>query len=122
MVKVADVDIAYRDLVENAPHHLAYIWDGLESDEKIVMALLAEVLANEDVYITIDDIVSKLSKYDLQYNRADIGKALGQLEKKDLIEKKTDAELYRFRMGLTRLWIQTEHQTWGVLREVSNNK
>ena len=121
-VTVTDVDTACRDLVENAPYHFSYIWSELSSDEKIVIALLAETLISEESYAVIDDIISKLPKYDLQYSRNDIGKALAQLQEEDLLEKKSDSELYRFRMELTHAWIQTEHPTWGVLREVQENQ
>jgi hypothetical protein len=122
-VTIEDVNISCQYLVDNAPYHFGYIWSELkEPIKKIVVALLAEVLVNEDIYASIDDVVSRLSKYELKFNRTDIGRTLGQLEEDDLIERKENSELYRFRMGLTRIWIQTEHSTWGVLREVQDHK
>ena len=120
-VRVEDVDIACHNLVDSPPYHLAFVWEGLNSNEKIVIALLAEFIQDAESYASIDDIMLRMEKYSLQLDRSDIGKALG-LEKDDLIEKKANDEFYRFRMDFSRIWIQSEHQTWGVLREVQDNK
>jgi len=122
-VTTEQVDEAYRDIVENAPYHFAYIWGELTDDEKITIALLAESLPDETAYASVDDIASKLANYDLQYTRADISKNLARLLEEHLIETKpgTQTEAYRFRMDLTRGWLQAEHPTWGVLKEVQDN-
>jgi hypothetical protein len=122
-VTTEHVDEAYDDIVENPPPHLTYIWSELTAAEKITIALLAETLPDETAYASVDDIVSKLASYDLQYSRADISKNLARLLEEHLIEKKlgTEIEAYRFRMDLTRGWLQAEHSTWGVLKEVQDN-
>ena len=124
-VTLEEVEEACKDIVENAPYHFAYMWSELTADEKIVIALLAEVevLSDESAYASVDDIASRLPHYELEYSRADISKSLARLQEEHLIEKKigTEAEAYRFRMDLTRSWIQVEHPIWGVLKEVQNN-
>jgi hypothetical protein len=121
-VTVENVEEACRDIVENPPFHLAYTWSEMEIDEKIMIALLAEVLTDGAAYASIDDIVSRLPYYNLQYSRASISKAMARLREEHLIEKKQETEDYRFRMDLIRSWIQAEHPTWGVLREVQNHE
>jgi len=123
-VTLEEVAESCHDIVENAPYHFAYIWGELTAEEKIMVSLLAEVLTAEMAYASVDDIASRLSHYDLRYSRADISKTLARLLEKHLIEKKLDtqAEAYRFRMDLTRAWIQAEHPTWGVIKEVQNHE
>ena len=120
-VTVEDVEEACHDIVENTPYHFAYLWSELTADEKIIIALLAEALTDEMAYASADDISSILPHYDLQYSRPDISKSLARLREEHLIENKVETEAYRFRMDLTRAWVQAEHPTWGVLKEVQDN-
>ncbi len=122
-VTVERVDQACDDIVENAPFHLGYVWRELSPDEKIVIALLAEIITDGTAYATVDDIVSRLSHYELDYDRATISKALARLlQEEHLVERDSGDEAHRFRMDLIRAWLQAEHPTWGVLKEVQNNE
>jgi hypothetical protein len=123
-VTLEEVEESCHDIVENAPYHFAYIWSELTAEEKIMVSLLAEALTAEMAYASVDDIASRLSNYDLRYSRADISKTLARLREEHIIEKKlsTQADAYRFRMDLTRAWIQAEHPTWGVMKEVQNHE
>ena len=121
-VKVEYVDEACHDVVENPPPHLAHIWGELTSEEKIMVALLADALPDKLSYVTVDDIILNQSHYGLESDRASISKAVAQLMIKEyLVEEKPGAEAYRFRMDLIRSWLQSEHTIWGVLKEVENN-
>jgi hypothetical protein len=121
-VTMKDVDEACHELVENAPFHLAFIWSELTSEEKVMVALLAEVPPDGSAYASIDDIISRQSYYELEYDRATVNKALARLVEDHLVEAESGTENYRFRMDLIRAWIQSEHPTWGVLKEVQNNE
>jgi hypothetical protein len=39
-----------------------------------------------------------------------------------LVEKTPEEEAHRFRMDLIRAWVQAEHPTWGVLKEVQSDE
>jgi len=119
---VAYVDEACRDIVENAPFHLAFLWGELSSEEKIMVALLAEILPDGLAHASIGDIVSKQSEYELEYDRATISKTLTKLVGDHLVEMKPGTDSYRFRMDLIRAWLQSEHPIWGVLKEVQNHE
>jgi len=121
-VTVAYVDEACRDIVENAPFHLAFLWGELSSEEKIMVALLAEILPDGLAHASIGDIVSKQSEYELEYDRATISKTLTKLVGDHLVEMKPGTDSYRFRMDLIRAWLQSEHPIWGVLKEVQNHE
>jgi hypothetical protein len=116
------VDEACNELVENAPFHLAFIWGELTPEEKVMVALLAEVLPDGLAYASADDIISKQSYYELEYDQATVNKSLARLAEEHLVEAKPRSEEHRFRMDLIRAWIQSEHPTWGVLKEVQNNE
>lgn len=121
-VTVAYVDETCRNIVENPPLHLAFIWGELTSEEKIMVALLAEALPDGSAYAAVDDIISIQPHYELDYDRATISKAMARLMiKEHLIEKRSGTETYRFRMDLIHVWVQSEHSVWGALREVQNN-
>jgi hypothetical protein len=122
-VTVEHVEEACDDLVENAPYHFAFLWSELAADEKIMIALLAEVLSDGEAYASADDIASRLPYYELEYDHASISKAMARLQAEHLVEKKPETEgSYRFRMDLIRALIQAEHPTWGVLKEVQNDQ
>jgi hypothetical protein len=122
-VTVEYVEEACDDLVENAPYHFAFLWSELAADEKIMVALLAELLSDGIAYASADDIASRLPYYELEYDRASISKAMARLQEEHLIERKPETEgSYRFRMDLIRALIQAEHPTWGVLKEVQNDE
>ncbi|MFQ5798808.1 MAG: PEGA domain-containing protein, partial [Bacteroidota bacterium] len=122
-VTVEYVEEACDDLVENAPYHFAFLWSELAADEKIMVALLAELIPDGMAYASVDDIASRLPYYELEYDRASISKAMARLQEEHLIERKPETEgSYRFRMDLIRALIQAEHPTWGVLKEVQNDE
>jgi hypothetical protein len=121
-VTVEYVDEACHDIVENPPLHLAFLWRELTAEEKVMVALLAEALPGGLAYATVDDIMSKQSYYEQEYDSATISKTVARLMEQRLIEAKSGAEAYRFRMDFIRAWIQSEHPTWGVLKEVQNNE
>ena len=121
-VTVDRVDQACNDIVENAPFHLAFVWRELSPDEKIVIALLAEIITDGTSCATAGDISSRSSHYELDYDRATINKALARLLEEHLVEKTPEEEAHRFRMDLIRAWVQAEHPTWGVLKEVQSDE
>lgn len=121
-VNIEQVQLACRDIVENAPFHLSFVWGELSNDEKILIAIMSEIIQDGMSYISPDDIMSKMPTYQLKYDLAAINKTLAQLMEEHLVEKKPQSELYRFQMDLIREWIRVEHPIWGVLREVSKNE
>ena len=116
------VDEACGRIVENAPLHLTFLWSEFTTDEKVMVALLAELLADGFAYVSIDEIISEQKQYELEYDRATVSMTLARLAGEHLVEIKAGTEEYRFRMDLIRAWIKYEHPIWGVLKEVQNNE
>jgi hypothetical protein len=107
-------------IVENPFPQMIFLWDGLERDEKLVLALLAETLPNEVSYAQGRRMAARISQnnYPLDLDENRIASALETLFKKELLLK--DNELpsgYSFRMDLWRLWIRRMHSVWQVMRE-----
>jgi hypothetical protein len=121
-VTVDHVEKACQEIVENAPFHLSFVWSELTSDEKIVIASLADVVTNGTNYASANELVSRLSYYELKYDCATVSKTLARLMENHLVERKPESESYRFQMDLIRAWVRVEHPTWGVLKEVKVNE
>lgn len=107
-------------IVDNPLPQMIFLWDGLEVDQKLVLALLAEALENENDYADLGALTAIISsrKYPLNLSKPRIATALEQLFKEELLLKNNeDSPGYAFRMDLWRLWIKRMHSVWQVMRE-----
>jgi hypothetical protein len=108
-------------IVENPFPQMIFLWDGLERDEKLVLALLAESLADEAAWAPARHMASRISqsKYPLALDDSRIASVLEALFKKELLLKDDEhPPAYAFRMDLWRRWIRRMHSVWQVMREV----
>lgn len=108
------------EIVENPFPQMIFLWDGLERDEKIALALLAERLETSEEFATVRDLLDalKAGDYALKLSRARVASALENLFKKEFLLKDAErAPGYAFRMDLWRLWIHRMHSVWQVLQE-----
>jgi hypothetical protein len=107
-------------IVENPFPQMTFLWDTLERDQKLTLALLADVLDDAEAYATTTQLVGAVKKgnYPLRMSRPAISTALETLFKHELLGKK-DARTpgYAFRMDLWRRWIRRMHAVWQVMRE-----
>jgi hypothetical protein len=108
-------------LVNNPLPQMIFLWDSLERDEKLVLALLAETLPDENAFVAARQLSRTISQreYPLSLEAAHISTALEKLFKADLLLKNdtTTPPGYAFRMDLWRLWIRRMHSVWQVMRE-----
>ena len=97
-----------------------FLWDSFDRDEKLVLALLAESLADERAFATQKDLSRTIlaGRYPFDLDLARISIALEKLFKSEMLLK-NDATppAYAFRMDLWRLWIRRMHSVWQVMRE-----
>ena len=107
-------------IVENPFPQMTFLWDTLEREQKLTLALLAEVLQGAEMYATTKQLASAIRKgnYPLHLSRPAISTALETLFKDELLSKK-DGRVpgYAFRMDLWRQWIRRMHAVWQVMRE-----
>jgi hypothetical protein len=107
-------------MVDNPLPQMIFLWDGLEREEQIVLALLAERLRDEKDTACAPDLVRTLmaGRYALDLNGARIAAVLEGLFQKDFLLKSDGAPPgYSFRMDLWRLWVRRMHSVWQVMRE-----
>lgn len=115
------LDAVVKDVVNNPYPQMVFIWEGLERDEKIVSALLAEALTDHASSATAAELKSLVDsrKYPLDIDEARIATALAGLFKAELLFQDGDApHRYSFRMDIWRHWIRVMHSTWQVMREL----
>jgi hypothetical protein len=108
-------------IVNNPLPQMIFLWDGLERDEKLVLALLAECLSDDMAHAGVDGVVRHLRRreYPLELEKARIATALEKLFKGEMLLRsdRTSLPEYAFRMDLWRLWIRRQHSVWQVMRE-----
>lgn len=108
-------------LVNNPLPQMIFFWDGLERDEKLTLALLAETIGDDQTYLDVDTVMRHLRQrgYPLKLDRAVVATMLEKLFKSDMLLRndKDGAHEYAFRMDLWRRWIRRQHSVWQVMRE-----
>jgi hypothetical protein len=118
---VARVAEVVGGIVDNPLPQMVFRWDGLERDDKLVLALLAECLAAPEGHATADDVLAHVKRraYPLELDRARVATTLEKLFKTELLLRsdRDGGPGYAFRMDLWRLWIRRQHSVWQVLRE-----
>ena len=112
---------AMRVLVNNPPPEMTRLWGDLERDEKLMLALLAEVLNDEGDFTTPE----KLASFAARTYRIDdtdlprIARAAAELLKQEFLTRNPDDPKagFAFRMDLWRLWVRHSHSVWQVIHE-----
>jgi hypothetical protein len=113
------LDEVVGGLVNNPLPQMIFLWDGLEKDEKLVLALLAESLPAEDARSTATQVCTVERNYPLQLGKARVSTVLEKLFKSEMLVRDDThpGPKYAFRMDLWRLWIRRMHSVWQVMRE-----
>jgi hypothetical protein len=115
------VDTVVEGLIDNPLPQMIFLWDGLATNNKLALALLAEGLEGPESFATAEDLVGRLrrNRYPLDHGRAEIATALEELFREELLTKSKDTSAgYAFRMDMWRKWIQRMHSVWQVIAEV----
>lgn len=112
------VDEVVGGIVNNPLPQMIFLWDGLEKDEKLVLALLGESLSTEESRSTATQLCGIERNYPLQLGKARVATVLEKLFKSEmLVRDDSHPPKYGFRMDLWRLWIRRMHSVWQVMRE-----
>jgi ligand-binding sensor domain-containing protein len=118
-VTLADLQHVIADIVDNPLPQMIYTWDGLSDDEKLVLSLLGEELADGGLFATAHELRSSVRANDYPVNLSEntIRLTLEEMFRRELLEKNaTDG--FRFKIDLLRLWIRRSHSIWQVVKEV----
>ncbi|MFQ3581513.1 MAG: two-component regulator propeller domain-containing protein [Chloracidobacterium sp.] len=115
----ADVLTIVEEVVNNPLPQMMYFWDGLSDDEKLVLALAADTLIDENDVITAGRLVARIaeSNYPVTLSETTIRLTLEELFRNEVLEKHGD-ETFAYRVDLLRYWIRRRHSVWQVIGEV----
>ncbi len=109
-------------LINNPLPQMIFLWDGLEPDDKLVLALLAETLEGPDAFAGVDALIKRIKKrdYPIDLDRPRIATALEKLFKSEMLlrDDRATEPVYAFRMDLWRRWIARQHSVWQAMREL----
>ncbi|MEW6127032.1 MAG: two-component regulator propeller domain-containing protein [Acidobacteriota bacterium] len=118
-VTLADLNNVTKEIVDNPLPQMIYTWDALSDDEKLVISLLSETLANGDLFATAYDLwlSVKLNQYPVNLSETTIRLTLEEMFRRELLDKNV-SDGFRLRIDLFRLWIRRSHSIWQVVKEV----
>lgn len=118
----ASVDEVVHGIVDNPLPQMIFLWDGLERDDKLVLASLAECLEDGDAHVSAEGLLTYLAKkkYPIGLDRPRTATTLEKLFRSEMLLRsdRESAPAYAFRMDLWRLWIRRQHSVWQAMREV----
>jgi hypothetical protein len=114
-----DVDVVVNDLVDNPLPQMIYFWEDLTQSQRIVLALVAELLDNPDSYITVklitDFVVQQAGRLDI--SESEIQTGLDELCDEEILSRERAGEgryEYRYRVDLFRHWVRRGHSIWEI--------
>lgn len=115
----ADVVAIVEDVVNNPLPQMMYFWDGLSDDEKLALALMADVLADETDAATAERLAARIveADYPMTLSETTIRLTLEELFRREVLEKQ-GADAFAYRVDLLRHWIRRSHSVWQVVGEV----
>ena len=109
-----------RRLLESPPPQLMFEWQRWEPGHKLVMSSLAALLKDPETFVSANRIESALQSLSAQCRQQLAGqethRILEELRTSQILDR--DQTRYRYKMDLSRLYIQSEHNIWNVLNEV----
>jgi len=100
---------------------MTFLWETLEADQRLTLALLAQSLDGEGSFATVGDLRRTIREggYPLPLGKSAIATALEALFRQEFLAKNDDRHSgYGFRMDLWRQWVRRMHSVWQVMREV----
>jgi hypothetical protein len=113
---------ATKTLITNPPPEMARLWGDLGSDQKLTLALLAEVLDDENEFTTPERL-ARVAKRSYRVKGIDVRRIAGAASElftqEFLLQSSDDKVRHAFRMDLWRIWIRHQHTVWKVIHEES---
>jgi hypothetical protein len=118
-VTVADLKHVVAEIVDNPLPQMIYTWDALSDDEKLVLSLMGESLADATAYATARNLRASVqaNQYPVHLSENTIRLTLEEMFRRELLDK-DPSEGFRFKIDLLRLWIRRSHSIWQVVKEV----
>ncbi|UCE72901.1 MAG: HEAT repeat domain-containing protein [Methanomassiliicoccales archaeon] len=116
-ITVQDVNEELVNVIEKAKPHFDYIWTLSSSDERMLLALLADLLRKKNI-ITMADILDEYGKNNLKVSKRKISSALKSLTARDILERVSNGAVhYQFKVDFIRMWIERHQPLSKVMEE-----
>jgi hypothetical protein len=116
-ITVQDVNEELVNVVEKAKPHFNYIWTLSSLHERILLAILPEILRKKNI-ATVTDIIKECEENKIHIPRTNLSSALNSLTAKDIIERASDGEIhYRFKVDFIRMWVEKHQPLSKVIEE-----
>ncbi len=114
-VNFVDFMAVLQEMLDNPLPEMFYFWGNLSFDEKVILALLGEVLERESEVVSTKSLwnylLSKRYPVDISHDRLSL--LLEALYARDILNKFRDG--FNFKMDFFRLWIRKDHSIWQVI-------
>ncbi|MBM3187112.1 MAG: hypothetical protein FJZ90_00130 [Chloroflexi bacterium] len=108
-IELPDLEFVIHNVLQDAAGNIENsIYNYLDKNEKLVLAVLANVTDDVRVYVPLADIMRLLEAEHIEVSRDEVIKALQALIERDLVREMSIGQQlrYSFRMGLTRMWLR----------------
>jgi hypothetical protein len=119
-VTLKDLARVTAEIVDHPLPQMIYFWDGLSSDEKVVLSLLCAVLDDRDElsWVSSGDLAAYIDREEIPVDLSEntIHLTLEEMFRTEILDKNV-LEGYRVRIDLLRSWIRRSHSIWQVLKE-----
>jgi len=103
-VTVSDVEVVLGDAAEQGMASLQYTWEEASDAAKIVLAALADLMADGNQPVNRHDLQASIVEQDISLSRRAAGRALRELVAREVL-RPTDSGTM-FTVDLLRLWVQ----------------
>lgn len=116
-ITVQDVNEELVNVVEKAKPHFNYIWTLSSLHERILLAILPEILRKKNI-ATVTDIIKECEENKIHITRTNLSSALNSLTAKDIMERASNGEVhYRFKVDFIRMWVEKHQPLSKVIEE-----
>jgi AAA+ ATPase superfamily predicted ATPase len=123
-VRPDDVRQVVDEIIENPLPQMIFSWNAHTHLEKLALSIIAELSREEPKSIAPKEIIDFAERehigYSLDIN--ELNKALESLFHGDVLDKEADADAYRFKMDLWRLWVSRMHSVWQTIDEIEHSE
>ena len=106
-VTIADVNKTIDEMLSLGEVHFAYIWQGSDSAERIVLLTITHLLDKENAFRPAD-IIKAITPYQITVSPVEVTAALDSLVRRNIMREINDGAntLYEIKLGLVGYWIE----------------
>ncbi|MFZ4414918.1 MAG: hypothetical protein ACOYOV_17660, partial [Bacteroidales bacterium] len=106
-----------EDIIDHPIPQMIYFWNELSRNQKILLAIIAEIIQSGDASTDSPEILSYLKTNKLTYllSLNEIHGTFEELYHLEILTKKTNE--YHFRVDLFRYWIKQDQSIWKVIND-----